>query len=113
VRLLDKRCQPCEGGTPPLGPEEADFLLSDQVPAWQRDGDWIQRDLVFKDFKTAVAFVRDVADIAEDEGHHPDILIHRYKHVRLRLQTHAAGGLTENDFILAAKLERLHGQRYA
>ena len=75
------------------------------VPGWvlSEDGKMIARDLVFKDFKEAMAFVNKVADIAEGEGHHPDIFV-SWNKVKLELTTHAIGGLSTNDFILAAKV---------
>jgi 4a-hydroxytetrahydrobiopterin dehydratase len=102
--LVQKKCVPCEGGMPPLSREEGLKLL-DQVPGWSfGDGSKsIIREYKFKDFKEAIAFVNKVADIAEKEGHHPDMHIF-YNRVRLELLTHAIGGLSENDFILAAKI---------
>jgi len=107
--LASRRCVPCEGGVPPLGREEAERLRA-AVQRWEsdEDGKAIRRTFKFKNFKEAIAFVNAVADIAESEGHHPDITI-RYQRVTLTLTTHAIGGLSENDFILAAKIDRLHG----
>ncbi len=104
--LTAKRCVPCEGGTPKMPHDQADRLLA-QCPGWIRDGDWIHRDLTGKNFVACVDMIRDIADLAEDEGHHPDLHLTGYKHLRISLQTHAVGGLSENDFILAAKLNRL------
>jgi len=72
---------------------------------WQRDGDAITRELERADFADAVVLVNRVAELAEAANHHPDILVHDYKHVRLTLSTHAAGGLTQRDFELAAKID--------
>ncbi len=80
-----------------------------EIPSWElnREGNHsIERQFEFSDFGTAIGFVNGVAELAEDEGHHPDICIN-YNKVHLELSTHAAGGLTENDFILAAKINEL------
>ncbi len=103
MNLNKKHCVPCEGGTQPLKVDEAEKYLND-VPDWSiKDGKSIEREFRFKDFKEAVKFVNRVAKIAESEGHHPDIYIF-YNRVTLSLSTHAIGGLSENDFILAAKI---------
>jgi len=105
--LLQKKCVPCEGGTPPLTRQEAEKYLK-QVAGWQLSADAkkISRRFVFKDFKEAMAFVNKVAALAESEGHHPDIYI-LWNQVRLQLTTHAIKGLSENDFILAAKIDQI------
>lgn len=103
--LKDQSCVPCRGGVPPLPKEKADQYLC-ETPDWRVDGSKIVREFTFKNFKDAMAFVNDVADIAEEQGHHPDIFIHWNK-VRLELYTHKIGGLHENDFILAAKIDAL------
>jgi 4a-hydroxytetrahydrobiopterin dehydratase len=77
------------------------------VPAWQRDGDAIARDMKFDDFRAAIAFVNEVAEAAEAANHHPDILIHGWNKVRLTLSTHSQGGLTEADFKMAARIDEL------
>jgi len=77
------------------------------VAGWRREGDAIVRDLGFADFAAAIAFVNRVAELAEAANHHPDILVHGWKQVRLTLSTHSAGGLTEADFELAAQIDRL------
>jgi len=74
---------------------------------WRRDGDSIVRDVECKGFHSAMALANAVADAANEADHHPDILIHDYKHVRLTLSTHSAGGITENDFALAATIDGL------
>lgn len=106
--LTAKKCLPCEIGAPPLDKEKLAELLS-QVPAWQttQDGERIFREFEFTDFKAALAFLDSVGDIAEAEGHHPDLHLERYKHVRIEIYTHATNGLSENDFILAAKIDAL------
>ena len=103
--LRARRCVPCEGGVPKLGSEEI-ARLKPQVPAWTVDGDRLRRKLVFKNFVEAMRFVNRMADVAEAEGHHPDFSVH-YREVEVSVWTHAIGGLSENDFILAAKIDAL------
>lgn len=74
---------------------------------WRREGEAIVRDLQFADFAGAIAFVNEVARVAEEAGHHPDILVHGWNRVRLELSTHSAGGVTESDFALAARVDAL------
>lgn len=103
--LKKKRCVPCEGGVPTLGPEEQEALLP-QVPAWRVEGDRLLRTFVFNTFLDGISFIQRMATLAEDEGHHPDFCVH-YRKVEVSLWTHAIGGLSENDFILAAKIDGL------
>ncbi|MBI2637700.1 MAG: 4a-hydroxytetrahydrobiopterin dehydratase [Candidatus Sungbacteria bacterium] len=106
--LAEKKCVPCEIGTPPFSAEKVAEYSQSLKTAWEvRDNKKLHREFVFKDFKEAMAFVNAVAVLAESEGHHPDILIF-YNKVAIELWTHASGGLTENDFILAAKIELLN-----
>lgn len=105
-----KKCIPCEAGTPPMGMEEARAALT-HIPGWELlKGKKIRRAWQFKNFSEAMAFVNRVAKIAEQEGHHPDILIYDWRRVRLELTTHAIKGLSENDFIVAAKANALSSQ---
>ena len=106
--LASKKCVPCEGGTPSLSREQVKKLLP-QIQGWITGSDFkkISRNFKFKDFKAALDFVNKVAELAESEGHHPDILVHDWNKVRLELSTHAIGGLSENDFIMAAKIDGL------
>lgn len=106
--LLSKKCVPCEGGMPPLEKEKIDELRK-EIPQWilSDDDKKISRNFTFKNFKEAMAFVNKVADRAESEGHHPDILIYSWNKVKIELWTHAIGGLSENDFIMAAKIDAL------
>jgi 4a-hydroxytetrahydrobiopterin dehydratase len=105
--LSRKSCVPCRGGIPPLGEEEARKLAA-ATPEWSvvENGTRLVRKFEFADFRAAMEFVNRVAEIAEQEGHHPDIAIHWNK-VELTLWTHKIGGLHENDFILASKVDRL------
>ena len=103
--LTEKRCVPCEGGVPPLGKSDVERLLA-QIPGWSLSGKWISKEFNFKNFVEAMKLVNHVADLAEAEGHHPDIHIH-YNRVRFDIWTHAIDGLSENDFILAAKIDAL------
>ncbi len=105
--LTQKKCQACEGGTPPLRPDEITHFSDQLKTKWELvEGKKIHHRYEFKDFVEAMAFVNKVADLAENEGHHPDISIHWNK-VDIELWTHAIGGLSENDFIVAAKVETL------
>jgi len=110
--LLKKKCIPCEAEAEPFTEKQAKDYLAELAPSGEAAGtDWtldenmkkISKEYKFKDFIGAMNFVQKVADLAEEEGHHPDIHIH-YNRVLLDLWTHAIGGLSENDFILAAKI---------
>ena len=106
--LATKHCAPCEGGTKPMSRSEAEAYLA-QVPGWRLvDGEplRIARSVKCKDFAQALAFVNRLAEMAEAEGHHPDFCV-SWNRVRLELITHAIGGLSENDFIMAAKVSEL------
>jgi len=106
--LTQKKCVPCEGGMPSLTHEEIQPLLA-QVTGWTvaPDEKSISKEYKFKNFKAALGFINQVADIAEAEGHHPDINLHDWNKVTLTHSTHAIGGLSANDFILAAKIDAL------
>ena len=101
--LTQKKCKPCEGGVPPLTEEQTNDLLK-QIPSWTIKEGNVFKQFKFKDFKEAMAFVNKVAGIAEQENHHPDITI-SYSQVSIGLWTHAINGLSENDFILPAKID--------
>ena len=105
MKLNEKKCVPCEGGAKPLKKEEAEKYLK-QVPNWELKENKIVRVFKFRNFAEAIKFVNKVAELAEQEGHHPDIDI-RYSRVTLALWTHSIGGLSENDFIVASKVNAL------
>ena len=106
--LISKKCVPCEGNVPPLTIDEAKPLL-EAVVGWSfsHDGQRIRREWVVKNFMEGIDFFNKVAVLAEAEGHHPDLHLQGYRNVAVELWTHAAGGLTENDFILAAKINEV------
>jgi 4a-hydroxytetrahydrobiopterin dehydratase len=104
--LAGRSCIPCHGGIPPLQPAEMEALAR-QLQEWEIvDGHHLKKQFKFPDFRSALGFVNQVGEIAEAEGHHPDIALGWGK-AEITLWTHAAGGLTENDFIVAAKIDRL------
>ena len=104
--LTRKKCVPCEGGVPTLTPEEVAGLLK-SLPKWSatEDGRRIRRTWTARNFTAAIDFFNKVAALAEAEGHHPDLHLEGYRNVAVEVWTHAIGGLSENDFILAAKIE--------
>jgi 4a-hydroxytetrahydrobiopterin dehydratase len=106
--LKSRKCQPCAGDVPPVSVEEAQRLLQ-ELRGWQLrdDGTRIRREWVVKDFPAAVEFFNGVAELAEQEGHHPDLHLTGYRNFAVELSTHAIDGLSENDFILAAKINEL------
>ena len=108
AELTAKKCTACEGGTPPLTKEQIAAHLP-AVPEWKLadDGKLIRRKYKFKDFVTAMAFLQKVAVLAEEEQHHPDLHLTGYKNVAIELTTHAIGGLSANDFIVAAKIDTI------
>ena len=108
AELKQKKCVPCEGGVPPVPREDAERLLQD-LPGWtlSEDGIRIRKEWVTKHFMAAMDFFNKVAVLAEDEGHHPDLHLVGYRNVAIELWTHAIGGLSDNDFITAAKIDDL------
>lgn len=108
IDLTGKKCKPCEGGVDPLTREQAEELLK-QTPDWTitDDGIRIRREWVARNFMAALEFFQAVAEVAEDEGHHPDLHLVGFRNVTVELWTHAIGGLSENDFIVAAKIDQL------
>jgi 4a-hydroxytetrahydrobiopterin dehydratase len=108
AELTRRHCQACEGGIPKLTPEEVRRYLT-AVPEWKvtGDGQRIARNWRMKDFVSGLEFFEKVGNLAEEEGHHPDLHLTGYRNVTIELWTHAVGGLTENDFILAAKIDQI------
>lgn len=106
--LADKKCVPCEGEVDPITPKQAREYLKQLYPDWKitEDGKKITRRFKFKTYKEAWDFVNKVSEIAEVEGHHPDIRF-GWGYVQITSYTHAINGLFDNDFILAAKIDRL------
>jgi len=104
--LSDQHCVPCRGGVPPLQGEELETMKS-QVSGWQVvDGHHLFKGYAFPNFVTALAFVNHIGETAEQEGHHPDLYL-AWGKVEVKIWTHKINGLTESDFILAAKIDRL------
>ncbi len=113
--LAGRRCVPCEGGTPPLDDQAASSLLQ-QITGWSKRTapgakpedrhPELAKRFEFDDFLAAMAFIDRMAVLAEQEGHHPDFCVH-YNRVDVTLWTHAVGGLSENDFILASKIDAI------
>ena len=106
--LTAMKCQPCRQGAAPLSLTQAQEFLG-QLPGWilASDGKSISRELAMKNFVTAVRLIGRIAEVAESEDHHPDLHLSGYRKLRIELATHSIGGLSENDFILAAKIEQL------
>lgn len=111
TELTQKHCIPCEGGVAPLSIGEAQQLMKQLRSGWQlaQDGKSIQREWKFKNFYRTMSFVNAAAHIANIEDHHPDIEA-GYGYCRIKFNTHAIGGLSENDFICAAKVDALEVQ---
>ena len=107
-QLVRKKCQACEGGVEPVSLEESRRQL-ERLPGWYltQEGQRIRKDWRVKNFVAGMEFFHKVADLAEEDGHHPDLHLEGYRNVWIELWTHAIGGLSENDFILAAKIDQL------
>lgn len=107
--LVSKHCKPCEGGVEPLAKDTVKTLL-ENLQGWKTnvDGREIEKIVNFKNYYQTIAFVNAVAWMAHQENHHPDLEV-SYNHCRVRYSTHAIGGLSENDFICAAKVDKLLG----
>ena len=110
LHLTEQKCEACEGGVAPLTLAEAETLRA-QTPDWHlsEDGTMLYREYVCANFVAALELLNLAGAIAEQEGHHPDLHLTSYKHVRIELTTHAIGGLSRNDFIVAAKLDMEYG----
>ncbi len=106
--LSQQSCVPCRGGVPPLTPEEARARLA-EVPEWtlSDDATRLRRRFTFKGFAQALAFVNRVGDVAEQQGHHPDIAF-GWGYAEVTFWTHKIGGLHDNDFIMAARVDELY-----
>ena len=106
--LAVRKCKPCEGGTEPLPLSAAQTLLQ-ELKGWELvdEGKAIRKTIKCKDFLDAVNLIQRIAPIAEAEDHHPDLHLTGYRRLTIELSTHAIGGLSENDFILAAKIDQL------
>lgn len=106
--LVGKQCKVCEGGVTPITRQEAESLAKQLSPAWvlSEEGSCLRREFRFKDFFLTMSFVGAVAHVANIEAHHPDLEI-GYNYCRVRLTTHAIDGLSENDFICAAKIDAI------
>lgn len=109
--LAKKKCIPCEAGVRPLDRARAQEFAK-QLQGWMVSGDarWVSKEFKFKDFSEALAFTDKIGALAESEGHHPDIVL-SWGRVAVELTTHAIGGLSDNDFILAAKIDALTAER--
>jgi 4a-hydroxytetrahydrobiopterin dehydratase len=107
-QLAAKKCVPCEGGVPAYSPAEAQQQVA-RLTGWQLtdDGKRIYKTWTARHFRAGMAFFHRVAELAEQEQHHPDLHLESYRQLRIELWTHAIGGLSENDFILAAKIDEL------
>jgi 4a-hydroxytetrahydrobiopterin dehydratase len=107
-QLSNKKCVPCEGGVPRFSPEEAEEQIK-QLDGWEltHNHERIRKSWVVTNFMAAMRFFEKVAEVAETEGHHPDLHLVQYRNVTIELWTHAIGGLSENDFICAAKFDAL------
>ena len=108
TELAAKKCKPCEGCIAPYSPNEAQEQLR-QLTGWRltHGGQRIRKDWTVKNFMSCIYFFNRCAELAEADGHHPDLHIEGFRNVSVELWTHAIGGLSENDFILAAKIDRL------
>lgn len=106
--LVKRKCKPCEGGVDPVSPDEAKAQV-EKLPGWTlaADAKKISKQWVVKNFMSAINFFNAVAKIAEADDHHPDLHLTGYRNVAIELSTHAIGGLSENDFILAAKIDQV------
>ena len=107
-QLTQKKCLPCEGGVEPYTADQAKAQL-ERLEGWYltHEGQRICKDWTAKNFMAGISFFNKVADLAEEDGHHPDLHIAGYRNVSVELWTHAIGGLSENDFILAAKIDQV------
>jgi len=112
-QLVERSCAACRGDTPKLPAKKiSEYMLL--LEGWAAfDETFIERTYTFKNFKQALAFFNKVAEIAEEENHHPDMTIRKWRQVQFYLTTHAVDGLTDNDFIVAAKIDKLYRETKA
>jgi len=101
-----KKCVPCKGGVPRMDPGRANELLR-TLDGWELQGERLHRHFKFKDFQAVMRYVNALAVLAEAEGHHPDFTVHDWNQLDVSTWTHTIGGLSENDFILAGKIDAL------
>ncbi len=108
MKMAQRKCAPCEGGTKSLTRDQAQKLLK-EVPAWRisPDGKSIRIEYTLKNFMSGVKLINEIARVAEGDNHHPDLHLVSYRKLQVVLATHAVGGLSENDFILASKIDEL------
>lgn len=106
MELANQKCEPCKGGTPPLTKNEYEPLLGQLSKEWTISESRLERSFTFSDFKQALSFTNKVGELAEREGHHPDIALSWGK-VKITLWTHKIKGLSKSDFVLAAKIDCL------
>lgn len=112
IDLAGRKCEPCSKGTPPIQGPRLDEYMS-QIHGWELiDDKKLSKTYKFSGYLTGADFVHTVAEIANSEDHHPDICF-TYGKVRIELSTHKIGALSENDFIMAAKIDAAHGERYS
>ncbi len=109
MNLLNEKCIPCEGGVDPLSKADAEAMINFHVKDWilSDDAKSISKKFEFKNFVEGLSFANKVGCIAESEGHHPDIHLTNYKFVTINLSTHAINGLSQNDFIVAVKINNI------
>jgi 4a-hydroxytetrahydrobiopterin dehydratase len=108
MNLSQKKCIPCQGGVEPFDAIKISQWLEFVAPGWTNEKNHhLSRKLTLKNFKEVVALVNQIADLAEKEGHHPDLNIHGYKNLTITIFTHKINGLWDSDFILAAKIDEL------
>lgn len=109
MALADKNCVPCRGGVPPLGADDVAAYIRQLQPGWDAPRNHhLAKTYMLPDFKSALAFVDRVGAMAEEQGHHPDLYL-AWGKVRVEVWTHKIDGLTESDFVFAAKCDRLYG----
>jgi len=107
--LYEMKCVPCSGGVPPFGREEVEKYVARLGGGWRAvDDHHLEKEYAFKNFREALAFTNRVGEVAESESHHPDIYL-AWGKVKLQVWTHKIDGLTESDFVLAAKADKLYG----